>query len=91
MDHDQSVTQDKKEKEITIIVNSRPKQWTDRDISFLEVVSLAHNGSPPTGPNWVFTVTYRKKEDKKERSMVEGDSVRAKDGMIFNVTSTDKS
>ena len=92
MSNAQAISQDKEGKTITIIVNTRPKQWTARDISFDQVVSLAYDGNPPSGPDWVFTVTYRKGEDgKKEGTMVEGDTVRVKDGMVFNVTATNKS
>lgn len=48
--------------------------------------------NPPTGPNIVFTITYRRGHgDKPEGTLVEGGTVRIKDGMIFNVTATDKS
>jgi hypothetical protein len=39
----------------------------------------------------MFTVTYRKAEGGKEGFLVEGESVKAHEGMIFNVTATDKS
>jgi hypothetical protein len=78
-------------KEITIVVNGRSKVVTDKDISFAEVVALAFD-SVPTGPNIVFTVTYRRGHgNKPEGTMVEGDTVKVKEGMIFNVTATDKS
>jgi Multiubiquitin len=39
-----------------------------------------------------FTVTYRKGPRKnREGSMTEGETVRIKDGMIFDVTETNKS
>jgi hypothetical protein len=88
----QATSQDKEEKTVAIIVNTRPKQWTEKNISFDQVVSLAYDGNPPSGSDWIFTVTYRKGEDsKKEGTMVEGDTVRVKDGMVFNVTATNKS
>jgi hypothetical protein len=78
-------------KEITIVVNGRSKVVTDKDIAFAEVVALAFD-SVPTGPNIVFTVTYRRGHgNKPEGTMVEGDTVKVKEGMIFNVTATDKS
>ena len=79
-------------KEKTIIVNGHPKIWADKDISYTQVISLAYDGKPPSGPDVVFTVTYRKGEDrKKEGTMIEGDTVHVKDGMVFNVTATNKS
>lgn len=78
-------------KEFTIIVNGRQKVVTAKELSFAEVIALAFD-NPPSGPNIVFTVTYRKGEgNKPEGSLVEGETVKLKDGMIFNVTATDKS
>jgi hypothetical protein len=78
--------------EKTIIVNTRPMQWPEKDISYDQVVSLAYDGKPPIGPDCVFTVTYRKGEgSKKEGTLVKGDSVPVKNDMIFNVTATNKS
>jgi hypothetical protein len=78
-------------KEFTIIVNGRQKVVTEKELSFVEIVALAFD-HPPTGPNIVFTVTYRRGEgNKPEGTMVDGDKVKIKDGMIFNVTATDKS
>ena len=78
-------------KEFTIIVNGRQKEVTAKELSFAEIIALAFD-NPPTGPNIVFTVTYRKGEgNKPEGTIVEGDTVKIKDGMIFNVTATDKS
>lgn len=79
-------------KTVTVIVNGRPKPWDEKAISFEQVVSLAYDGRPPTGPDWEFTVTYRKGEDKKkEGTIVQGEQVRVKDGMVFNVVATNKS
>lgn len=78
-------------KDFTIIVNGRQEVVTSKELSFAEVLALAFD-SPPTGPNIVFTITYRRGEgNKPEGSMVEGETVKIKDGMIFNVTATDKS
>ena len=78
-------------KEFNIIVNGRPKVVTAKELTFTEVVALAFD-TPPTGPNIVFTVTYKRGEgNKPEGTLVEGETVKIKDGMIFNVTATDKS
>jgi hypothetical protein len=81
-----------KDKQFTIIVNGREKTWTEKRISFDQVVKLAFD-NPPTGPNIVLTATYRKggNEHKPEGTLAQGDSVEVKDGMVFNVTATDKS
>ncbi len=79
------------DKEFTIIVNGREKVVTARELSFAEIVALAFD-NPPTGPFIVFTVTFRRGHgNKPEGTLVEGETVKIKDGMIFNVTATDKS
>jgi hypothetical protein len=79
-----------KGKDITIIVNGRPKVVTTKELSFAEIVALAFD-NPPTGPNILFTVTYRRGEgNKPEGTLVEGETVKIKEGMVFNVTATDK-
>jgi len=78
-------------KESTIIVNTREKKFLGREISFDQVVQLAF-GSVSSEPNIVYTVTYKRGEgNKPEGDMERGDTVKVKDGMIFNVTQTDKS
>lgn len=77
--------------QVTITVNTKPFEVAKEEISFAEVVALAF-GSVPAGENVAFTVTYRRGQgNKPSGSLVEGASVRTKDGMIFNVTKTDKS
>jgi hypothetical protein len=79
------------DKETTIIVNGREKDVTEKELSFDQLVALAFT-NPPTGANIVFTITYRRGHgDKPEGTLIEGQSVKVKDGMIFNVTATDKS
>lgn len=74
---------------ITITVNGRPNDMTKQDISFEELVALSNT---PTGPNVTYTITYRRGQgNKPEGSLVAGETVKLKDGMIFNVTPTDKS
>lgn len=76
------------DKDFKIIVNGREKVVTKKEMSFAEIVALA---DLPSGANIVFTVTYRRGEGNKEGTLVDGDTVKIKDGMIFNVTATDKS
>jgi hypothetical protein len=76
---------------VTIIVNTRERQVQKDEIFFEELVKLAFD-NPPSGPNIEFTITYRRGQgNKPEGSLLPGKSVKVKDGMIFNVTSTDKS
>lgn len=79
------------EKTVTVIVNARPKEVASKTLAFGEIVALAFD-APPTGENVMFTVTYRRGDvGKPEGSLVAGETVKVKEGMIFNATATDKS
>lgn len=83
---------DEQEHETTIVVNAQEKVVTAKEISFEGVVALAYDGNPPTGENWEFTVTYRRGHGPKPQgSLVAGQTVRVKNGMVFDVQATDKS
>jgi len=78
-------------KEITVIVNGRKKETPHRVLSFMQVVALAYD-PVPSGPDWVFTVTYRKAASKPhDGSLIEGEHVKVKDGTVFNVSATNRS
>jgi len=76
---------------VTIIVNGRPKEVAEKELTFEEVVNLAYNNDPPQGPNVVITVTYSKGDGGKQGSLLPGHHVKVKAGMVFNVKATDKS
>lgn len=83
--------QDGHNKETTIVVNGREKSITGKELTFAQLVALAFE-TPPTGENIVFTITYRRGHgEKPEGSLIEGETVKIKKDMIFNVTATDKS
>lgn len=78
------------EKTFSIIVNGQQKQFKGETISFEQAVEIAALG--PDGPTIVWTVTYKRGHGQKpEGSMVAGDIIKVKEGMVFNVTRTDKS
>lgn len=79
------------DREIHIIVNGRRKLWKENHITFEQVVSLAYDGNPPQGENIIFTVAYRRAHGDSEGTLVPGESVKVKEGMIFDVAYTDKS
>ena len=80
-----------KDKEITVVVNGTQKTVDKDDISFDEIVRLAFD-NPPYGSNTLFTITYRRGHgNKPEGILAEGESVKTKEGMVFDVTATDKS
>ena len=84
--------QPEKSRTITIIVNGREHTLPKKEeLTFEEVVALAFPNDPG-GQFIVFTVTYRRGHGNKPEGMLSpGESVKVKDGMIFNVTRTDKS
>ncbi|GLP88195.1 hypothetical protein PEPIB2_75 (plasmid) [Tritonibacter mobilis] len=81
----------KPEKEYTIVVNGREKTVTATELGEDDLVALAYE-NPPKGELICFTITYRRGQgNKPEGTLDEGDTVKLKEGMIFNVTATDKS
>jgi len=77
--------------EFTVIVNGREHKVATKVLSFDEVVNLAFPGHP-VGDNVVFTVTYRNADsDRREGTLVDGQSVTIKNGTIFNVSQTNRS
>jgi hypothetical protein len=79
-------------KTVTIVVNGRQKTVPkNEELSFDAVVALAFD-NPPTGEGVQFTVQYtRGQGDKPAGTLVEGQSVKVKDGMEFDVTATNRS
>jgi hypothetical protein len=76
---------------ITILVNTRAVTVEKRELSYDEVVALAFPQAP-TGANVLITVTYRRGHgDKPDGSLLAGQTVKAKEGMKFIVSATDKS
>jgi hypothetical protein len=80
-----------KAREFTIIVNGQKKVVTKKIATFDEIVKLAFP-TQPVGTNILYTVSY---EDgpriNPHGSLKEGQEVKVKNWMIFNVTATDKS
>lgn len=78
-------------KKFTIIVNGRQRSTTKALLSFEDVVRLAYNEAP-TGENILYTITYyRGPRENPEGNLLEGDTVKIKNGMVFDVRRTDKS
>lgn len=83
---------DKPGKEITVIVNGRPRQVEKEELTFAQVVQLAFENAP-TNEATAYTVTYKRggNAQKPEGSLVAGENLKLKKGMIINVSATDKS
>ena len=77
-------------KDITIIVNGRTRLVPKDELTFTDLVALAFD-HPPAGGNVEITITYTRGPGEKEGSLTQGQSVKAKEGMIFNVSATNRS
>ena len=77
-----------KTKTVTIIVNTKPREWAHKEITFEQVVELAFPGQPydPQGT----TVEYSRGHGP-DKSLRPGESVQVKDGMIFDVEPANRS
>ena len=80
----------KKEKIYSIIVNARQVEVDHKKLIFDEIVIIAFGSYTPSD-TLIYTVTYSKGENGKEGSLVAGQTINVKDGMVFNVTQTNKS
>lgn len=76
--------------ELNIVVNGRPKKITATELSFDDVIRLAFD-NPPSGPDVIFTVAYRNDADHSAGTLAPGQSVKVRNGTVFNVTATNKS
>jgi hypothetical protein len=79
------------QKAVNIIVNAEPKEVVKRRLTFDDVVKLAFE-NPPSGPNILITVEYGMGPPQNPKgSLRKGESVRVANGMVFDVTATDRS
>jgi hypothetical protein len=76
------------DKDNEIIVNGRPRKWGEATISYEEVVHLAFPDQAPD-PNRIDTVVYKKGHE--QGTLVAGQSVTVRPGMMFSVTATNRS
>lgn len=72
-----------------IIVNGKKQEWDSETISYSQVVDLVY--PPPRSSTEIFTVQYSHGIKNAQGTLVEGQSVQIKSGMVFHVTRTDKS
>lgn len=79
------------QKAVSIIVNGQKKEVAETKLTFEEAVKLAFPTLPP-GDNVMFTVRYRHgPKQNPSGTLLEGETVRIKNGMIFDVTQTVRS
>jgi hypothetical protein len=81
-----------RDRDFWVVVNGRRKEVHKRRLTFAQVVTLAFPDKPPSD-NIIYTVAYRNGGNDRhpEGTIVAGESVKIKDGTIFDVTATDKS
>ncbi len=73
-----------------IIVNAQPKPWDDETINYSQVVDLAF--PPPHKETEIFTVQYScGPKGNSQGTLVDGQRVKVRNRMVFDVTRTDKS
>ena len=77
--------------ELDIIVNGRHKKVLPGSICFEDLVQIAF-GFSESSEQTTYTITYhRGPSESRNGSLIEGDCVSVINGMLFNVTQTDKS
>ena len=80
-----------KAKTYMIYVNGQEKVVTTKVVTYEQIVALAFP-NPPSGQNMRYTVGFEDGPHKNPSgSLMPGGKVNVKDGMIFDVTPTDKS
>jgi len=76
---------------VTIVVNTRARQWAERTISFEDLGEIAYPGQP-VGEGDDVTVQFSRGHDhKREGSLTAGHSVEVKNKMVFDVYRTARS
>lgn len=71
-----------------IVVNGQKKTVEKKLLSYAEIVAL----DPDSKPGFQYTVTYRKgPHSNREGSLLEGQFIKIKNGMMFYVIATNKS
>jgi hypothetical protein len=76
-------------KEFTIIVNGRPKVVKQKKQSYRDIARLAYPDAD--FDKFLYTITFFNGPHGHEGDLVEGETVKVKDEMVFNVRRSDKS
>lgn len=76
---------------IEVIVNGQPKSIAKDDLTYQEIVEMAL-GVYDSNPNISYTVLYFKgNESKPKGELVNGETLKIRNGIVINVTRTDRS
>lgn len=89
MNNSNSIQARGQNKTVTIVVNGRPRVVTGKTVSYEEIVKLAFPDDP-SNQDIDFTVAYANPHGK-DGELVAGQEVHVKEGMVFNVTKTNRS
>lgn len=85
------MSEDHGRKTVTLVVNTRRFEWSEKEISYEQVYALAHPHQPLNDGDTA-TVTYSHGPHGNGRgSLTPGHDVKVKEGMIFNVYRTSRS
>jgi hypothetical protein len=81
-----------KAKTYRIFINGQAKVVATKWVTYAQIVAIAFP-NPPTGPNIIYTVGYEDGPPRNSSGSLTAQSgkIQVKDGMIFDVTPTDKS
>lgn len=79
---------DKDKGVVQIVVNTRPKEWRQKDITFEQVLELAFPGQAYDLDGT--TVEYSRGPGK-DKSLRPGEKVNVKEGMIFDAEAANRS
>ena len=74
-----------------IIINGREKISPKRKLTFEDIIKLAFDNPDFKEGIIVYTITYVLPQTNQQGSIVNGEALNIKTGMVFNVTRTDKS
>lgn len=82
----------KDNKTVTIVVEGTPHEWPkNSEITYIQLVALEFPDFAQH-PETTYSIKYTKgQSNKPEGVLVAGGSVKVKEGMIFNVSSTGQS
>jgi hypothetical protein len=79
------------EKTVTIVVEGTQHEWSEKEISHAEVVTL-EVPDYPQHPEITYSVSYKKgPSNKPEAILPKSASVKVKEGMVFYVSETGQS
>jgi hypothetical protein len=76
-------------REFKIIVNGRPKVVSPKKQSYRDIARQAYPDADFS--KFLYTITYFNGEGGREGDLVEGETVKVKNEMVFNVRRSDKS